>query len=400
MQLLTIATALAVGVGAIASYVSTLPRPKLIRLLLKIFNTPVGFYLYTFSLPAPTAPPAGHRRILSKTNDYEYGPFKIIPVPYGEDNYAYLILDTHQNIAVGVDPADSETFLRHLKHHAPNANLEAILCTHHHWDHSAGNRTLASHFSSIKIYGSLTDFPSTHPTSFFWGVNTRVKDKETIQAGRMVFRVLETPCHTRGSLCYYFDLEASLEGVETEGEGVRVSSLFTGDTLFVGGVGKFFEGTAREMRDVVQKLVREVPTETFVWPGHEYAFSNLCFAREVEPGNFAVQSKLKSVQDHQFLNTACIPSLLSDELQHNPFLRVDARYRYTSELWSNAMSKAEEVGVDVDVARSVSKGRTREEKEKRLERGVREEAEAEVVGVLRGWKDVFRVSKEGMKKRD
>jgi hydroxyacylglutathione hydrolase len=54
-------------------------------------------------------------------------------------------------------------------------------------------------------------------------------------------------------------------------------------------IGKFFEGSSKDMRYLIQKLVRLIPEDTFIWPGHEYAYGNLSFANEMEPGNFVLQ---------------------------------------------------------------------------------------------------------------
>ena len=83
--------------------------------------------------------------------------------------------------------------------------------------------------------------------------------------------VIATPCHTKGHVVFF---------VEPQGPGA-VPALFSGDTLFVGGCGRFFEGTANQMYDnLVQKIAR-LPDETLVFCAHEYTESNLSFALQV-----------------------------------------------------------------------------------------------------------------------
>jgi hypothetical protein len=127
------------------------------------------------------------------------------------------------------------------------------------------------------------------------------------------------------------------------------------------------------------------------------------------------QTKLHAVRDHQFLATASIPSTWSDELQHNPFLRLDARYRY-GELWQNVIEKVQEIEHksyesqnskkgrskspadlkhDLSTAIRVSSGRSRQEKEKRLTAEEALEAETEMLRSLRMLKDGYKVPKLG-----
>ncbi|TRY84705.1 hypothetical protein DNTS_003920 [Danionella cerebrum] len=67
----------------------------------------------------------------------------------------------------------------------------------------------------------------------------------------------------------------------------------TGDTLFVAGCGKFFEGTADEMYRALIEVLGRLPPETWVFCGHEYTINNLKFARHVEPNNEVVRTKLQ-----------------------------------------------------------------------------------------------------------
>ncbi|KAF4960082.1 hypothetical protein FGADI_1099 [Fusarium gaditjirri] len=58
-------------------------------------------------------------------------------------------------------------------------------------------------------------------------------------------------------------------------------AVFTGDTLFTGGCGRFFEGTAEEMHVALNKHLASLPNDTVVFPGHEYTRSNAKFAVSV-----------------------------------------------------------------------------------------------------------------------
>ncbi len=81
------------------------------------------------------------------------------------------------------------------------------------------------------------------------------------------FRVLEVPAHTRSHIAFY-------------GENV----LFSGDTLFSLGCGRFFEGTATDMQASLDKL-SALPADTKIYCAHEYTQANCAFALKVEPDN-------------------------------------------------------------------------------------------------------------------
>lgn len=66
---------------------------------------------------------------------------------------------------------------------------------------------------------------------------------------------------------------------------VTAACAFTGDTLFGGGIGKFFEGDAKDMFAALHAILKTVPPETSIFCGHEYTLQNLRWSRQVEIGN-------------------------------------------------------------------------------------------------------------------
>lgn len=94
-------------------------------------------------------------------------------------------------------------------------------------------------------------------------------DGETFKIGDgITVRSLHTPCHTQDSICYFME----------DGDQ-RV--VFTGDTLFTAGCGRFFEGTPEEMNKALNKTLAALPDDTKVYPGHEYTKSNIRFGQSV-----------------------------------------------------------------------------------------------------------------------
>uniref|UniRef100_A0A9J8DGM5 PNKD metallo-beta-lactamase domain containing n=2 Tax=Cyprinus carpio TaxID=7962 RepID=A0A9J8DGM5_CYPCA len=241
--------------------------------------------------------PAGH----SKTQPTVINGIKIIPVPILSDNYTYVVIDTASNMAVVVDPADPQPVQACLEEEG--AELQAVLCTHKHWDHSGGNRALKRRYMSCRVYGNAMDsIPGlTHPLS----------DKDTIDFGtRLHFRAFYTPGHTVGHVIYLLDGRA-IGGP---------SSLFSGDLVFLSGCGRMFEGNASTMLSSLD-TVGSLNDETLLWPGHEYAEDNLLFAAEVEPCNVVRDQKLQWVLQQRGQRLCTCPSTLAEEKQYNPFLR-------------------------------------------------------------------------------
>ncbi|XP_073707753.1 probable hydrolase PNKD [Garra rufa] len=241
--------------------------------------------------------PAGH----SRTQPTIINGIKIIPVPILSDNYSYVVIDMESNMAVVVDPADPQPVQACLEEEG--VALQAVLCTHKHWDHSGGNRALKRRYSSCRVYGNALDnIPGlTHPLS----------DKDTIDFGtRLHFRAFYTPGHTVGHMIYLLD-----------GRAIGApSSLFSGDLVFLSGCGRMFEGNASTMLSSLD-TVGSLNDETLLWPGHEYAEDNLLFAAEVEPCNVVREQKLQWVLQQRGQRLCTCPSTLAEEKQYNPFLR-------------------------------------------------------------------------------
>ena len=107
--------------------------------------------------------------------------------------------------------------------------------------------------------------------------------------------------------------------VESAGEpGV----VFTGDTLFIAGCGRFFEGSATDMYRALLEVLGALPASTQVYCGHEYTVKNLKFAATVEPNNVAVADKLAWAKTQCGKGQPTVPSTIAEEFTFNPFMRV------------------------------------------------------------------------------
>ena len=123
-------------------------------------------------------------------------------------------------------------------------------------------------------------------------------------------RCLATPCHTQDSICYYV----------TDSAANHPGGVFTGDTLFIAGCGRFFEGVGSEMHAALTYL-GTLPNETIVYDGHEYTKSNVAFAKSVDPANPALARLEKLIKDGIIPNER---TTIGDEKEWNPFMRLDS----------------------------------------------------------------------------
>ena len=197
-----------------------------------------------------------------------------------------------------VDPGDSQPVIDALN--ARKLTLAGILLTHHHGDHTGGVQALKQQFPRAHVIGN-GDSPAAHLTE------QSVSDGDTVELLGQRFQVLAVPGHTLDHLAYFCaDLEA----------------LFCGDTLFVGGCGRVFEGTHQQMFDSLQRLAA-LPASTKVYCAHEYTVSNLRFAVAAQPDNLAAQSALQDAETRRAHGQITVPSTLQRERETNPFLTAN-----------------------------------------------------------------------------
>ncbi|KAG5790774.1 hypothetical protein H9Q69_010171 [Fusarium xylarioides] len=202
------------------------------------------------------------------------------------NNYAYLVVDDKSKDAVIVDPANPPEVAPILKDaiKAGKINLTAI--------------KLLTELDNPKldiIGGKDCD-----------GVTKTPGHSETFKLGDITFKGVHTPCHTQDSICFFV-------------EDGKDKAVFTGDTLFIGGCGRFFEGNAEEMHEALNKRLAALPDDTVVYPGHEYTKANVKFAASVSQRD-AVQ-KLHSFAENNKVTTGKFT--IGDEKEHNVFMRVE-----------------------------------------------------------------------------
>lgn len=225
----------------------------------------------------------------------------IVPIPLLADNYGYLLVDPASKRAAIVDCSEAGPVLAEVERRG--LKLEAVLSTHHHFDHVGGNAEVAQAVPGIRVLGSRADL-SRVPA-----LTEPLSDGEEFEVVGVRGRAIFIPAHTSGHLAYFFP-----------GAG---PSVFSGDTLFAAGCGRLFEGSPAQMMESLGKLAA-LPDTTQVWCGHEYTEKNLLFAHELEPTNAEITAKLERVRAARAQGAPTVPSTIGEEKRTNPFLRSES----------------------------------------------------------------------------
>lgn len=211
------------------------------------------------------------------------------------DNYIWCITHSEEHLAWVVDPGQAEPVLTHLSQHG--LTLAGILITHHHYDHTDGVAALCEAFKGINVYG-----PSNSP---FKGITNTLNEGDTVSVFDTEFAIIHTPGHTLDHICY-----------------LNPALAFTGDTLFSGGCGRLFEGSAEQMQHSFDKL-RQLPEVCKIYCTHEYTQANLAFALAVEPTNADLIEYAQWVDAKRSNDEITLPSTIALERKINPFMRSD-----------------------------------------------------------------------------
>jgi glyoxylase-like metal-dependent hydrolase (beta-lactamase superfamily II)/rhodanese-related sulfurtransferase len=161
-----------------------------------------------------------------------------------------------------------------------NLELKYIVDTHTHADHPSGAGTLHKLFSSATRVA--------HEKAEHVGVTLNPKDGDILEIGNSKITVKHAPGHTPDHMVLATD-----------------KAVFTGDTLFIGAVARtdFLGGDAGQLFDSLQKLLKECPDETIVFPGHDY--------------------------------NGQTDSTIGKEKEQNPWLKIDNRAKFIESLTAN-----------------------------------------------------------------
>lgn len=213
--------------------------------------------------------------------------------PALNDNYGFVVRDQASGQVACIDTPDAEAVTAALT--AQGWELNYILNTHWHPDHTGGNAALKGRYGCL-IYGP-EEVRKAAPLDQVLGGGDR------FALGQTVFEVLDLKGHTLGHIGY----SAPSENV-----------AFVGDTLFALGCGRLFEGSAEDMWSSLQRLLALDP-QTTLYCAHEYTLSNLKFAESL--GVFpALEARGTDIRARRARGEPTVPMRLADEIASNPFV--------------------------------------------------------------------------------
>lgn len=223
---------------------------------------------------------------------------RIETVPCLHDNYAYVVVCPETGAAAVVDPSEAPPLLAALER--LGVEPAAILATHHHLDHVGGVEALHDRFPRAEVVAHA------HDRERVPRVTRAVEHGDEVAVGALRFRALHAPGHTLGAVAWHVG-----------------DAVFTGDTMFLGGCGRLFEGTPAMMHRSLVEVIGALDGATRVYCGHEYTAANLRFALHLEPGNGAVKAALADAAARRARGEPTVPGTLAEEKRTNPFLRCD-----------------------------------------------------------------------------
>lgn len=212
------------------------------------------------------------------------------------DNYGFLVRDEATGLVATIDTPDAEAIKAALDK-TGWGQLDLILNTHWHPDHTQGNAALKSEFG-CEIVGPQ-EVERAAP------IDRIVTDGDRVMLGETGFEVTLAPGHTLGHVTYH---------------APQAGLAFVGDVIFASGCGRLFEGTAEQMHASLQAIGRW-PKATKLYCAHEYTESNARFALSVDE-----RPELLAHAEDIFARRArgepCVPTTVETELRFNPFLRA------------------------------------------------------------------------------
>jgi len=182
---------------------------------------------------------------------------------------AYVVAEGENRECIVIDPgAEGGDLLKVIEKH--NLTPKFIVNTHGHSDHIAANSFLKERFPELRICIHPEDAKMLKSTiknlSLFFGRRVRspsadrlLEEGDTLEIEGGSFKVLHIPGHTKGGI-------ALLQEAKQNDPAI----IFTGDTLFAGGIGRtdFPSGSQKVLIKAVKEKIMTLPDETIVYPGH------------------------------------------------------------------------------------------------------------------------------------
>lgn len=223
---------------------------------------------------------------------------KIYQLKALQDNYIFALQSPGTAQLIVIDPSEAQPVIDFCQQN--DFTVSHIINTHHHYDHVGGNLELQKKYVA-EILCYKADKNRTP------GANTLLSDNENIKIHSWQMQILHIPGHTLGQIAIHCESQ---------------KCVFVGDTLFRFGCGRLFEGDAQMMFDSLKKL-KNLPADTKIYCGHEYAENNLNF---LELHKFTtdqnIQEMRKQIEAELSEFKSAVPFSISEQLNWNPFLKA------------------------------------------------------------------------------
>ena len=178
--------------------------------------------------------------------------------------FCYVVACPETKEALVIDPAgDEEAIVQSAEDRG--LALKYIVNTHGHADHTCGNGRVQELTGAKIILHTLDEqmfnTPEGHAMARQWGfalsppADILVEDGDRITIGHVSLEVIHTPGHSPGGICLY-----------------APGHVFTGDTLFVSGIGRtdLPGASMHQFMKAIKERLMTLPGDTVVWPGHNY----------------------------------------------------------------------------------------------------------------------------------
>ena len=168
----------------------------------------------------------------------------------------YIVIDEETNKAVIIDPgAEANYLIKEIE--VLGIDIDKILLTHCHFDHNGAVKELKEKFNcEVYINRDEEEYMEIDSTGIFGKLPKfyeYVNEGEIINSGNLNFKVIFTPGHTKGGTCYVIN-----------------DSIFTGDTLFNGSIGRtdFLGGSYNDLISGIESKLMILDDNITVYPGH------------------------------------------------------------------------------------------------------------------------------------
>lgn len=225
-------------------------------------------------------------------------PLEIHQFPCLNDNYGFLLHDADSGETAAIDTPDGAEYLRQAE--AKGWRITHIWNTHWHPDHAGGNKAIVEETGANVIAPQEVDKLSL--------IDRVVTHGDEVTLGAHTAQVIDVSGHTNGHIAFHLADD-------------RIA--FVGDSVFALGCGRMFEGEPEQFWNSL-KRIKALPPETTLYCAHEYTQANAKFARHADPDNAALADYSREIDDKRDKGEPTVPTVLSRELETNPFLRADA----------------------------------------------------------------------------